>query len=253
MSVLGRLLGRRKQRWEARWQYFPGLVNEQPAAWFVDIGAADAAPVAALPIRLDVEIRYAVPTDPTFGDGLPTGSALNRLSEIEEAVIAAASRHSGVFVGRVASAGECRFTAHLPAEPSEPVTIVGASARTQYDPQWAYVRDHLAPDEHQLHVLTDLLIVANLRQSGDALTTPRPVSMVSVFEEQPSAEAAAARLREQGFEVELEQDGEGDFTLIAQRSAAVVPPQLHDLTWSVREIVERHDGAYGGWHCPVVT
>src|SRR5262249_43249969 len=59
MSILGRLISRRRPYWEESWRSYPGLLDDAPAQWTVDIGAVDAAPVAELPVRLDV--RYPFP------------------------------------------------------------------------------------------------------------------------------------------------------------------------------------------------
>jgi hypothetical protein len=167
----------------------------------------------------------------------------------------AVSGLDGAYVGRVAGAGRVRFTGHVPAEPASPVSLPGAGfpaaeVRTEYDPHWAYVRDALTPDERQHRVIADLALVAHLAAGGDPLTTPRDVAHVAVFADPAGAEQAAADLRAAGFSTGVERDDEGEFMLTAVRSDPVAPPGIHEVSWSVKEAVERHGGTYDGWHGP---
>jgi hypothetical protein len=246
MSLFGRLLGRQRARWTASWQSYPGTVGDAAALWSVDLGAVEAAPVDAWPERVDVYVPYAA-----GADGLPTG----HLAEAEEVVRTAVEVLGGVYVGRMASRGEVRFTGHLPEAPSDPpaIPLPEARVRTEYDPHWAYVRDTLAPDERQFRLLADRALLGELSGRGDPLGTPREVTHVAYFAESDPAEQAAAELRRDGFSAAIEPDDEGEFALTAQRRDPVAPPAVHDLTWRVQETVERHGGTYDGWTCAIAT
>ena len=245
MSLLGRLLGRQRARWDESWQTYPGTVADAPALWTVDLGAVDAAPVAAMPFRLDIIVPY-----PADSAGLPSG----HLADAEAAVRTEVDSLGGVYLGRIASRARCRFTAHLPAEPSGPITVAeppGVEVLVAYDPHWAYVRDSLAPDERQARLLADRAVLDALAEQGDRLATARPLAHVAFFAEPALAEDAAVALRADGFIADVEPDGEGDYALTAVRSDPVAPPGVHELTWSVQEIVERYGGTYDGWTCAV--
>jgi hypothetical protein len=249
VSILGRFLGRQRPRWIESWQTFPGTAAGAPALWSVDLGAVDAAPLVHLPYRLDVDVTY-----PAGADGLPESGAF--LAEAQAAVQAGTAGLGGAYVGRVASAGRCRFVVHLPVEPASPVTLASlpqATIRTEYDPHWAYVRDSLAPDERQMRMLADRAMLGALSEQGDPLGTPRAVEHIAYFAEQDRAEQAAADLRTDGFAASVELDDEGDYALTASRRDAVAPPRVHELSWAVQETVERHGGTYDGWTCPVAA
>jgi len=249
MGILGRLMGRRSPEWTEAWRTYPGTYTNVPAVWAVDIGVLTLAPVAALPVRMDVFV--GVNSD---GDGLPTDGA--QIAELEDAVRAAAVALGGVYVGRVASAGVCRFTAHLPVEPVAPITLPKfptAPVATAYDPHWAFARDVLGPDERQHRLLEDLEMVGVLQGQGDPLAVPREVAHVAFFPARSAAEEAAEVLRADGFAAVVEPDDEGEFSLTALRSDPVAPPVVHDLTWGVKETVERHGGTYDGWNCGIAA
>jgi Regulator of ribonuclease activity B/Family of unknown function (DUF695) len=254
MSRFTRILGGRygrRARWEPVWQAYPGTIAEAPASWFVDLGAVDAAPVPGLPVRLDLSVAYP-------GGGLPGEDDLARLGELDGRVRAIAVEHAGVFVGRVATGGVCRYTAHLPTAPDQPIRLSspGGGAleiATEYDPHWAYVRDHLAPDERQAQLMADLVVITVLQEHGDELAHTREVQHVALFAGPEPAQDAAATLQADGFTVAVERDDEGEFRLTATRRDAVVPPGVHDLSWTVKELVERHGGSYDGWSCVVTT
>jgi hypothetical protein len=253
MGVFGRLLGRRKPRWEPDWATFTGSVDDRPSTWRVDLAAVAAAPVDGLPVRLDVTAPYEA-----GDDGQPTPAELTRLDQLHDALARAVAALGGAVIGQVSTAGSCRFTAHLPdeAKPSLAQPAGGGDAptsATEFDPHWAYVRDALAPDERQAHTLDDLGVVNALRGSGDSLDAPRDIQLTGYFELLEQADAAATELVAAGYHADVERDDEGGYALTATRHASVAPPALHELTWAVREMVEHNNGVYDGWSCPVTT
>jgi hypothetical protein len=193
---------------------------------------------------MDVEVTYAAKPY-----GLPADWA--QLVDAEDSVRASVAQQGGVYVGRLAGAGRCIFTAQLPAEPVNPPTLADGRVSTEYDPHWAYVRDTLAPDERQYRLLEDLAVIGVLAEYGDPLATPRQITHTALFAEQAPAEDAAAELRADGFSASVERDDEGDFALTALRADPVIPPTVHELAWGVKETVERHGGTYDGWNCGI--
>jgi hypothetical protein len=247
MSLFGRLLGRHRSEWDESWQAYPGAVDAAPAAWAVDLGAVAVAPLPQLPVRLDIE----VPVDAGL-DGLPADGA--QVATFEDAVRAVVVGLGGAYIGRVATRGTCRFTAHLPAPPAAPIelatpTPVPATVTTTQDPHWTYVQQTMAPDERQHNLIADLAVVGVLAGHGDPLVVPRDVEHVAFFPAQAPAEDAAAALRADGFAATVERDDEGAFAVTALRMDPVAPPVVHELSWAVKETVERHGGTYDGWHC----
>src|SRR4051794_24681814 len=150
MSVFGRLLGRHRSDWAESWQAYPGTAATAPAAWAVDLGAVAVAPLPHLPVRLDIEV--AVDAGP---DGLPVDGA--QVASLEDAVRAVLVDLGGAYIGRIATGGTWRVTAHLPPEPPTPIelatpTPVPASGGPTHQPPWAHARQTQGPGGRQPHL-----------------------------------------------------------------------------------------------------
>jgi hypothetical protein len=253
MRLFARLFARdphraRGARWPENWAVYPGEANDEMAMYLVDLGAVEAAPIAELPVRLDVSIRFAA-----RDDGMPAAGALPGVQRLEDVVSAETRRYGGAYVGRVISGGICHYTGYLPVVPDRPLALPRddyAPIVSYYDdPKWSHLREQLAPDTWQRHVISDLLVVRALMEHGDGLDRDRPVEHVASFTEPRSAQAAAAELRVDGFDVTVGPGRRGDSLLEAVRQDPVAPPRVHALTWSVREVVDRYGGEYDGWGC----
>lgn len=250
MGLFGWLLGRGVRRWPENWAVFPGESAEHFAMYLVDLGAVDAAPAGGLPVRLDIEVRF-----PAREDGLPADGHLPAVQRFEEVVCAEVRVRRGAYVGRVIADGTCRYTAYLPSPPAAALALprddFSPRVTTAPDPEWRYVRQVLAPDVEQLHVIRDMEVVRALLEHGDQLDRERPVDYVAYFGDPHAAGRAAEELRADGFTARVEPVPPG-YRLAAVRDDAVEPPRLHKVTWLVREVVERYGGVYDGWGCTIV-
>src|SRR5215216_6559228 len=163
MGLFGRLFTREGPRWHETWAVYPGEVNDRMAMYLVDLGAVQAAPLADLPVRLDVEVRFAA-----RDDGMPADGALPGVQRLEDVVAAEARRHGGAYVGRVIAGGACHYTCYLPAVPGRPLALprddFAPVVSVYEDPKWAHLREELAPDVWQRHVIGDLLVVRALME-----------------------------------------------------------------------------------------
>lgn len=250
MGLFGRLPGGRR-RWRQSWAVFPGESGEHFAMYYVDLGAVQAAPARGLPVRVDVAVRF-----PAREDGLPADGHLPALQRFEDVVSAEVRDCRGAYVGRVIAGGSCRYTGYLPHPPGRTLALprddYAPAVTVDPDPRWSYVRDVLAPDTEQVHVIRDMQVVRALLQHGDQLGRERPVDYVAYFRDRGSATRAADELRVDGFATRVT-PAPGGFRLTAVRDDTVEPPRLHKVTWLVREVVEAHGGVYDGWGCGIVA
>jgi hypothetical protein len=249
VGLLRRLLGR-EPAWVERWAVYPGEIGDGLAMYNIDLGAVEAAPVARLPQRLDVDFTYA-----GDGSGMPADAELGTIHALDEAVRQALRGLRGAMVGRVVTADTGRITGYLPDGATAPALpdfpALSPVVTLSPDPGWTRVRDELTPDAWQRNIMDDNQVVQELEGHGDRLNQPRPVEFLAYFPTTDHAEAAAEDLRNLGFAVTVERGDEADFILQAIRRDAVEPPALHEATWEVRGVVERHDGVYDGWGCMV--
>jgi rhodanese-related sulfurtransferase len=248
--VFRKLLGR-EPTWTEQWDVFPGGADDRLAMFNVDLGAVEAAPVPKLPMRVDVEFSYA-------GDGasgMPAEAELVEIHTLEDVVDKAMRALGGAYVGRVLSGNTGRMTGYAPPGAVAPQLPAhpGLSPRLTLtaDPAWSVVRDVLAPDEWQRNMIDDNRVIQALTDHGDRLGEPRDIEYVAYFPAADDAQAAAAQLRAEGFIVGFERDDEGEYALQAMRRDPVEAPDVHAVTWLVRQAVEQHAGVYDGWGCTV--
>jgi len=250
MGLFRKLLGR-EPAWTERWSIYPSEVGDRLTMYNIDLGAVDAAPVAKLPVRLDVELTY----DGDGASGMPRDEELVEIRTLEDAVDKAMRALGGAYVGRVLTDNTCRMTGYLPESAKAPEIPAGPSLRPRLtltpDPAWSVVRDELAPDPWQRNVIDDLQVIQQLQAHDDRLDVPREVEFIAYFAEAERAEVAGEELRGDGFATTVEPDDEGGFALKAVRRDPVAAPDIHAVTWLVRETVERHDGEYDGWGCVI--
>src|SRR5690242_11476192 len=151
MGLFRRLMGRERS-WTERWGVYPSGPEDRLAMYSVDLGAVDAAPVAKLPVRADVEFTYA-------GDGasgMPAEAELAEIRSLETVVDRALRALGGAYVGRVMTGNTGRMTGYLPTDASEPalaalpgVPDLAPRVTLTPDPQWSRLVDELAPNEWQ--------------------------------------------------------------------------------------------------------
>jgi hypothetical protein len=250
MGLFRKLLGR-EPAWVERWGVYPSATEDRLAMYNIDLGAVDAAPVARLPPRADVEFSYG-------GDGasgMPRDTELLEIRSLEDAVDHAMRALGGAYVGRVLADNGGRMTGYLPGSAQKPELPAGPGLTPRLtltpDPAWSWVREELAPDAWQRSMIEDNHVIQALEGHGDRLDKPRDVEHMGYFGAPEGADSAAVALRDEGFAVTVERDDEGDFALQAIRRDPVDPPGVHDVTWLVRDTIERNDGVYDGWGCEV--
>jgi hypothetical protein len=161
----------------------------------------------------------------------------------------------GAYVGRVLADNKGTMTGYLPPVASAPAlpdagTLAPRLTLTA-DPTWSRLVDDLAPDEWQRNMIDDNRVLEELERHGDRPAEPRDVEYLGYFGDPDAAEAAATTLRAEGFTVTYERDDEGEYLLQAIRRDPVVAPEVHAVTWLVRQTVEQHAGVYDGWGCTV--
>ncbi len=245
------LFRRLRPRWTPDWRAYDGQVDGQPAAIRADVDAIGAAPVAELPVRVEVTVRLADPRP----DGSPSAAQLPALYAVEDRLATGVERrYSGRYVGRYFSAGSCRFVYQLPSWPESfelddaaPFMVDVAHAD---DPDWKRTLELFRPDHTGLQRARSKALLDALASRGDRVGEPRPIEHVGYFASSEQAKAAGQDLRGHGYGVAVDGDEDGNWTVRAVRRDA--PERIDPAAAQVLEVIERHGGTYDGWGCDVV-
>jgi hypothetical protein len=143
------------KRWEPDFDFWHAVLEETSAHMFLDMAAAQHAPLASHPVRLQVRLALLEPRE----DGLLAESEAEAVHGVEDRVTTAlAESLDAVFVGRLVAEGRATLAFYLPraSEPradAEVKKLAGESApyflqwRTEEDAAWAYYFELLYPDD----------------------------------------------------------------------------------------------------------
>jgi hypothetical protein len=143
-------------RWEPDFDFWSARLDDTPAQMFLDMAAAQHAPLLSHPVRLQVRVALKEPSD----DGLLAEDEAEALYAVEDAISARLSAAlDAVFVGRLVAEGRATFAFYLPrgsarrADEETGKLVAGAATpyavqwRVEDDAEWAYYRELLYPDE----------------------------------------------------------------------------------------------------------
>ncbi|TCR64915.1 DUF695 domain-containing protein [Bosea sp. BK604] len=239
------------------WDFYPLLVDSEPASIYVDLGLAQIAPVRTQPHMGYVRVFMRHPR----GDGLSSSEEFEALLRLEDALIdGVAVGDVTTYSGRNTSSGSRDFYFY-----TKDPKIFAASAEmamahhpdykfktgSQLDPEWGIYFNFLYPSADDLQRIMNRRVTDNLAKYGDALSKPRPIDHLAYL---PNARAAASLrglLGEQGFTVYEPEVGGGSVMLRFERADR--PDAIDDVVIPIARRVKELGGAYDGWGCEVVS
>ena len=94
------------------------------------------------------------------------------------------------------------------------------------------------------------LAIDRLRNLGESRTSPERINHYLLFNDQPSAESAALRLRQRRFEVELRDAGNGACTILAGHNVVPSRAAMEQVTEFLEDLAAECGGEYDGWTLP---
>jgi regulator of RNase E activity RraB len=101
----------------------------------------------------------------------------------------------------------------------------------------------------------DQMVLSRLMEMGSDLSKPRHSIHYFYFEEEASADAAAAELKEIGFDAytcELLEASNGlKWPVKAEQMRAINEDVICALRGPLTELAKRHDGEYDGWEAQI--
>lgn len=241
-------------RWQPGFDVYSAEVVDGRAVFLVDLAAADHAPLASHPVRLDVAVELQRPRP----DGLRADDEADALYAVEDRVVQLVeSSADGLYVGRVTAGGRVRFVFYLPANAVVPapegLSPYVAEVGAQLDEDWSFFVDILMPGPYSLREMQNRRVLARMQELGDQLDLPREIDHLALFEELEQAARAAATLRRHGFRVDdLESDGEGRVGVQFHRVDHCAGGRIDEVSQEILDIVLAEDGEYDGWGAALV-
>jgi hypothetical protein len=110
---------------------------------------------------------------------------------------------------------------------------------------------HLAPAQSQQGAREDREAIAELREQGIDLSTPRWLEFAFYFPALEGAQRTWDRLAGQDFKGRLEPAGGGeDYFLFAHKAVTVDLPTLQALRAEFQSLAAENGGRYEGWGMP---
>lgn len=238
------------------WDFYPLLVDSEPASIYLDLGLARIAPIRAQPHMGYVRVFMRLPRH----DGLSSNEEFEALCKLEDALVDGVARIClTTFVGRNTSSGNRDFYFYT-ADPdafAEAVEAVMAGypdyqfeSGGRLDSEWAVYSDFLYPSPDSLQRIRNRRVTSILADHGDSLSEPRPIDHLAYL---PNAVAAASLrdyLSEQGFIVDEPRCEDSSVALSFKRTDR--PDGIDDVVIPIARHVRELGGDYDGWGCEVV-
>lgn len=239
------------------WDFYPLLVDSQPASIYVNLGLTKTAPVNTQPHMAYVRVFMRQPRE----DGLSSSEEFDVLIGLEDTLIdRLTSTGATTYCGRNTSSGNRDFYFY-----TSDAGAFSASAReamadhpeyefeagTRHDPEWESYFKFLYPSADDIQRIMNRRVTDALARHGDALSGPRPIDHLAYL---PNARAAAGLrdlLGEQGFTVHEPEVGGGSVMLRFERTDR--PDAIDDIVIPIARRIKELGGTYDGWGCEAVS
>jgi len=239
------------------WDFYPLLVDSEPASIYLDLGLAGDAPIENQPHMSYVRVfmRHARP------DGLSSNDEFEALSGVEDSLTEIFSASDDTtYVGRNTSSGNRDFYFYT----ADPAAFAGSASAAmaghpQYqfeiggrpDPDWDVYFGFLYPSPDDLQRILNRRVTEQLADHGDNHSEPR---LINHFAYLPNARATA-ELRDflagQDFSVDEPRVDGGSVGLRFTRSDR--PDNIDDVVVPIARRIREVGGDYDGWGCEVVN
>jgi hypothetical protein len=265
------------------WDFYPVRIDGKPASIYLDLGAAETAPVARLPYLGHLRLFMNAPRE----DGLSSREEFDTLSAIEDHVRARLAGEDADYVGRCTGDGSRDFYFYLAdsAQWNERVDLCMRDwpayryeCGSEHQPGWEAYFEFLYPEPIDRERIDSRRVCIALEKRGDKLTEAREIDHWAYFADSAARDAYLAAAAAQGYVERIPPAG----ALAAKKDAAVEQgePQSEDAeesdpayrycahVWRVDipsyagidavilplyRLAAEHGGRYDGWETVVVT
>ncbi|WP_232493763.1 DUF695 domain-containing protein [Novosphingobium kaempferiae] len=238
------------------WNFYPLLVDDEPASIFVDIGIAGSVPMTDFPNMAYLRVRMQQPRP----DGLSSQDEYETLIALENDISSAIDGDDrSIYVGRNTSGGNRDFYFYTRDDRIE--STLDAVMRnwkhyeydtgTRPDPEWATYRGFLYPSPEDLQRMANRDVTARLVENGDHPDVARTIDHFAFFRTERDRDAFSQFLVAEGYHVTGATTAEnGEFQIAFERTDS--PDHIDEITIALCRAASNNNGDYDGWGCVVV-
>jgi regulator of RNase E activity RraB len=239
-----------------QWDFYPLLIDDEPASMMVNLAIAERAPNPANPVFCYVRVPMQNPRD----DGLSSAEEFDTLTAIEDTIVnAVRAAMVADYVGRSTCRGrrDLYFYAADVAQ-LEPVIAAILPDLLPYrpetggydDPAWSVYFDFIHPDAADLQRMANRRVRASLAHYGDNHETMRLIDHFAYFDDEPSRDRFKALVAQHGFIIaNANVTPDGQFSLAFGRNDR--PSDVDEVTVELAHMAANCGGRYDGWGCSV--
>jgi hypothetical protein len=238
--------------WTPDWSVFFRQMNGAWVSLRIDVGALELAPDPSHPTLALLEFELLNPR----ADGLSDAEEFPALRRIEDGLTELMEDAAGAWpIGHLLSGGRSTHAYYCPPSPVRPFDPTLAwdpytvEMRVHDDPEWAFLREDLAPDASERRQIASLRQTAVLKGHGDDITAERMVDWTITLPDDAAVARAAEDLAAAGYRVAHP----AGLVVEATRSHSLDLNTLVEHQEQVAEIAERHGGELDGWGSPIVS
>ena len=246
------------------WHGYVTQFEELAAGVFVDMNAAQSDEISNFPVLCIIRIPLLSADE----NGMPSIDEAEEVFDIDYSIIEMLTEnHVGMYVGRVTVGGNRDFFIYcadgskiesLCKELLEKDGKYVPEFTTQDDPDWDLYFRILYPSPMEIIQIQNNEMVEDLLESGDSLTTPRPVEHLAFFASEEGRNGFEERLNGKNYAViskHKNQDAEDEmpFGVHFQKETSVDWEIISELTYELADLASEFGGEYEGWDCEAIT
>jgi len=247
---------------EEQWDFYPCRVDDQPASMSVNMAYIQHAPIQGADTVYFLSFEMPDPDE----HGMGTKESFDVMCGIEDVFFNYLDDSSLYFVGRLRNKGQWELYFFGPdgletlidaaaAKAISETTHAPYEVRSKPDPEWSGYTDFIYPDAERQRWMSDRSVVDNLAEHGDLHDRSRRTDHWIYFSAKADREKMAKACEALGFARENDpEDGEGSrrFALQIYRDDPSELNHINEVTTTLFELAEQHNGEYDGWETFVV-
>jgi regulator of RNase E activity RraB len=237
------------------WNFYPLLVDSEPASIFVDLGIAESAPLADMPNLIYLRVFMNDPRS----DGLSSQEEYATLIALEDSISETVRlSEQAIYVGRNTSSGNRDFYFYA-RDTSFEIELNRAMEKwpsykfetgARFDDEWSTYWNFLYPSPEDFQRIGNRDVIGRLIKKGDRIDVPRKIDHYAVFRTEADRDAFARHIRSSGFRISEETiRDDGYFGIEFDKSHQ--PSKIDDVTIDLYRAARKNNGDYDGWGCVV--